>query len=227
MPGESELQASYRRVWEAFTRAPSTADGRHDTPRWRGSSGPYAACIVRVPAEALQPQLSGVRDRLQDLPEVRLHPDRFLHIMLQELGFVVLHPSRRDEISSGRLEEFAQSAVVPVSSAAPFEIALGPVNAFEDAVFLETGGGTHLNKLHNRLFELAAIPVEPDYSFLPHCTVAHFSGVSSTASATEALSPFRASALGRLQVTEVEIVTMNPEEAYPALETYAVIPLGK
>ena len=227
MPGESELQSSYRRVWEAFTRASSTADGRHDTPRWRGSSGPYAACIVRVPVEALQPQLSGVRESLQGLPEVRLHPDKFLHIMLQELGFVVDHPSRRDEISSVRLEEFAQSAVDPASSSSPFEISLGPVNAFEDAVFLETGGGASLDKLHNRLFELAAIPSEPDYSYLPHCTVAHFTGISSTESAVAALSPFRSGTLGTLKVTEIEIVTMDATEPYPDLVSYAVIPLGK
>lgn len=226
MSGESELQQSYRRVWEAFTRAPGTADGRHDTPRWRGSSGPYAACIVRVPADALQPQLASVREQLSDLSEVRLHPDHFLHIMLQELGFVVDHPSRRDEISSGRLEEFAQSAVEPVASTSPFELQLGPVNAFEDAVFLETGGGVKLNRLHNRLFELAAIPNEPDYPYLPHCTVAHFTGVSSVASAVAAITPFRTTPLGRLQVTEVEIVTMDAAEAYPVLQTYAVIPLG-
>lgn len=226
MSGETELQSSYRRVWEAFTRAPSTADGRHDTPRWRGSSGPYAACVVRVPADLLQPQLSDVRDRLQDLSETRLHPDHFLHIMLQELGFVVPHPSRRDEISSGRLEEFAQSAIDPVASTAPFEITLGPVNAFEDAVFVETGGGGRLSKLHSRLFELAAIPSEPDYPYLPHCTLAHFTGVSSTASAVAALTPFRTESFGAMRVTEVEIVTMDAGETYPTLETYAVIPLG-
>ena len=227
MPGEPELQSSYRRVWEAFTRAPSTADGRHDTARWRGSSGPYAACIVRVPADRLQPQLSAVREHLRNLSEVRLHPDHFLHIMLQELGFVVPHPARRDEISAARLEEFAQSAVDPVSSTAPFQITLGPVNAFEDAVFLESGGGSRLEKLHSRLFELAAIPSEPDYPYLPHCTVAHFTGVSSAASAVTALSPFRTTPLGALQVTEVEIVTMDAAEPYPVLESYAVIPLGK
>ena len=227
MTNPSELQVSYRRVWDAFSRAPGTADGRHDTPRWRGSNGPYAACIVRVPAEVLQPQLSEVRESLQVLSEIRLHPDWFLHIMLQELGFVVPHPSRSDEISEGRLEEFAQSAIDPVSSSAPFQIDLGPVNAFEDAVFLETGGGARLSKLHSRLFELAAIPSEPDFPFLPHCTVAHFTGVSSTANAVAAISPFRTASLGTLQITEVEIVTMNAAEPYPALESYAVIPLGK
>ncbi len=227
MPGESELQSSYRRVWEAFTRAPSTADGRHDTPRWRGSSGPYAACIVRVPADVLQPQLSAVHEHLQNLSEIRLHPDHFLHIMLQELGFVVPHPARRDEISPDRLEEFAQSAIDPVSNSSPFQITLGPVNAFEDAVFLETGGGARLSKLHSRLFELAAIPSEPDYPFLPHCTLAHFTGISSTAGAVAALAPFRSAPLGTLQVTEVEIVTMDAAEPYPVLESYAVVPLGK
>lgn len=227
MPGESELQLSYRRVWEAFTRAPSTADGRHDTPRWQGSSGPYAACVVRVPADILQPHLEDIRGQLQSLAEVRLHPDQFLHIMLQELGFVVPHPSRRDEISPNRLEEFAQSAVDPVSSTSPFQIALGPVNAFEDAVFLETGGGVRLTRLQGRLFELAAIAGEPEYPYLPHCTVAHFTGISSTASAVAALSPFRSAPLGTLQVTEVEIVTMDAREPYPELESYAVIPLGR
>ena len=109
----------------------------------------------------------------------------------------------------------------------PFQIDLGPVNAFEDAIFLETGGGARLSKLHSRLFELAAIPSEPDFPFLPHCTVAHFTGVSSTANAVAAISPFRSASLGTLQITEVEIVTMNAAEPYPALESYAVIPLGK
>lgn len=208
-------------------RAPSTADGRHDTPRWRGSSGPYAACVVRVPASVLQPYLEDVRDRLQDLSDVRLHPDHFLHIMLQELGFVVSYPSRPDEISFDRLEEFAQSAVEPVSNASPFQITVGPVNAFQDAVFLETGGGGRLSKLHGRLFELAAVQREPEFPFLPHCTVAHFTGVSSTDSAVTAISPFRTTPLGTLRVTEVEIVTMNAAEPYPELESYAVIPLGK
>lgn len=226
MASEQSIQADYRRVWDAFERAPSTADGRHDTPRWRGASGPYAICMIRVPAAALQPALQRVRDAITGLPEVRLHPDHFLHITLQELGFVVEHPSRPDEISASRLEEFAQSAIEPVTSARPFEITLGPVNAFEDAMFLEVGGGSRVGKLHSRLFELAAIPQEPAYAFLPHCTLAHFTGAMSPDAVSAALQPFRTEPLGRLQITEVEIVTMDASEAYPQLENFAAIPLG-
>ncbi|MFT4037583.1 MAG: 2'-5' RNA ligase family protein [Thermomicrobiales bacterium] len=226
MGSEQSIQSDYRRVWEAFGRASSTADGRHDTPRWRGASGPYAICMIRVPAPALQPALDSVRGAIAGLPEVRLHPDHFLHITLQELGFVVEHPSRPDEISASRLEEFAQSAIEPVTNARPFEITLGPVNAFEDAIFLEVGGGSRVGKLHSRLFELAAIPQEPAFAFLPHCTLAHFTGAMSPTAAAAALQPFRSEPLGRIQVTEVEIVTMEASEAYPEMENFAVIPLG-
>lgn len=164
---------------------------------------------------------------MADLAEIRLHPDHFLHIMLQELGFVVPHPSRPDEISAERLEEFAQSTVEPVSGTSPFEITLGPVNAFEDAVFLEVGNAARLDRLHNRLFELAAIPREPEFPYLPHCTLAHFTGVSSAAVAAAAVAPFRSEPLGTFEVTEIEIVTMKAAEPYPELESYAAIPLGK
>src|SRR5687767_13287975 len=102
---------AYRRIWDAFGSAARVADGRHDTPSWRGHGGPFACCCVRVPALALQPDLDGVRLVLGGLPWVRLHPDGFLHVMLQELGFVVDSPRGDDEIAPARLEELAASAV--------------------------------------------------------------------------------------------------------------------
>src|SRR5215204_4156843 len=156
------LTVAYERVWDAFRRSQLTADGRHDTPYWRAQGGPYAACVVRVPAEALQPQLTQLRARLAGLPGVRLHPDHFLHIMLQELGFVVETSRKHDEISAARLEEFAQSIVEPVSSTRPLAVRLGGANSFQDAVFLDVQGGGPLSRLHERLFDLAALPTLPN-----------------------------------------------------------------
>jgi 2'-5' RNA ligase len=213
-------------VWEAFTRAPSTADGRHDTPRWRGSSGPYAACVVRVTADLLQPHLSAVRDHLQTLPEVRLHPDQFLHIMLQELGFVVGTPRQPDEISETRLEEFAQSIVELIASTRALPVTLGGVNTFQDAVFLEVRGGGPLSRLHERLFDLAALPSLPSYSYLPHCTIAHYDGTTPHDEAGSLIARWRNEVLGEFAITEAEIVTLEPNEPYPELRTYAAIPFG-
>ncbi len=220
------LAITYERVWEAFQRSQSTADGRHDTPYWRAHSDPYAACVVRVPAEALQPSLTVLRRHLAGLPGIRLHPDHFLHIMLQELGFVVEFPRQPDEISATRLEEFAQSIVETISGTRPWPVSLGGVNSFNDAVFLDVRGGGPLSRLHERLFDLAALPTLPSYSYLPHCTIAHYDGTTPHQEAVALLAPWRNKLIGTLNIAEVEIVTLDPREPYPELTTYAVIPFG-
>ncbi len=220
------LAITYERVWEAFQRSQSTADGRHDTPYWRAHSDPYAACVVRVPAEALQPSLTVLRRHLAGLPGIRLHPDHFLHIMLQELGFVVAFPRHPDEISETRLEEFAQSIVEPISSTRGWQVTLGGVNSFQDAIFLDVQGGAPLSRLHERLFDLAALPTVPSYSYLPHCTIAHYDGTTSLEDAVALLAPCRNELIGTFNFAEVEIVTLDPSEPYPDLTTYAVIPFG-
>jgi 2'-5' RNA ligase len=220
------LSITYQRVWEAFQRSESTIDGRHDTAHWRAHEGPYAACIVRVPAEALQPNLAGLREKLAHLGGIRLHPDHFLHIMLQELGFVVESPRQRDEISAARLEEFAQTVVEPISSTRAFSVALGGANSFQDAAFLEMRRGSPLTRLHDRLFDLAAMPTVPSYSYLPHCTIAHYDGSTPHDRAQSVLASWRNEVFGEFAITEAEIVTLAPGEAYPELVTYAAIPLG-
>ena len=220
------LTITYERVWQAFQRTQSTADGRHDTPYWRAHSDPYAACIVRVPAESLHPNLTLLRRQLAGLQGVRLHPDHFLHIMLQELGFVVATPRQPDEISETRLEEFAQSIVEPISSMRAWSVTLGGVNSFQDAVFLDVRGGGPLSRLHERLFDLAALPTLPSYSYLPHCTIAHYDGTTPHEEAQALLAPWRNEVIGEFQIAEVEIMTLDPNEPYPELTTYAVIPLN-
>jgi RNA 2',3'-cyclic 3'-phosphodiesterase len=155
---------------------------------------------------------------------VRLHPDHFLHVMLQELGFVTDSPSRPDEISAERLEEFVQAAIEPVFSLSPFELVIGGANAFQDAVFLEIGDDGILSRLHNRLFDLAAHTSAPTYAYLPHCTVAHFDGTADPRDVDHVIQPWRDAQFGKLAVSEVEVVTLDPAEPYPLLRSYAVIP---
>lgn len=215
----------FARVWDAFTKAEATADGRHDTPYWRSHTGPYAVCVVRVPSHVLLPELNALRGDLERLDGVRLHPDRFLHITLQELGFLVDHPTRPDELTPARLEEFAQAAVGAVANMAPVAIGVGGANSFEDAVFLEVHPSKPLLTLHERLFDLAAIPRVPAYPYLPHCTIAHYDGSVPVADALRALAPWRDAVCGQFELTEIEIVTLDAATAYPELESYAVIPL--
>lgn len=221
-----QLSIAYDRVWQSFQVASATADGRHDESRWREHAGPYAACVVRVDGNALQPELRALLGGIERLTGVRAHPRHFLHVMLQELGYLVDEPDHPDEISRARLEEFALSAIEPVSSMEPIEITLGGANAFQDAVFLEVGGGETLSRLHARLFDLAALPSIPEYPYLPHCTVAHFTGEIPAGEAASAIEPWRDQAFGAISISEVEIVTLDTRVTYPELLSYAVIPLG-
>lgn len=222
----SYLHDAYRRVWDAFVGASQTSDGRHDTDEWRSHPGPFVTCVVRVQEADLLPGLPLLDEALASLPGTRVHPAHFLHITLQELGFVADQPRRQDEISTTRLEEFITSAVDPISAAAPFSITLGGANAFNDAVFLEIANGVALAHLHERLFELAALPVLPTYPYLPHCTLAHFDGTCPPRAAANAIAPWRQEQFGSMQVSEIEIVSLDPRQTYPQLESLAVIPLG-
>jgi 2'-5' RNA ligase len=220
------LTLAYQRVWDAFQQSGSTEDGRHDTGRWAAARGPYAACVIRIPIEAVQPGLTSLRETLTGVRGVRLHPDHFLHIMLQELGFVVDLPRLSDELTEARLEEFAQAAAGTISAMPGFSIRLGGANSFQDAVFLDVGLGRPLLALHERLFDLAAIPTAAEYPYLPHCTVAHYDGTTLHEEVRSLISPWRNVVLGEFSVTEAEIVTLATEETYPELATYAVIPFG-
>ena len=216
---------AYRRVWQRFRTFERLADGRHDTADWRSHEGVYAVCVVRVPSAAIRPAVDPCRAALAGYPFVRVHPDHFLHVSLQELGFVCDQPGRPDEITPARLEEFATAAAGPIAEHEPFEIALGGVNSFQDAVFLDVHDDGHCTRLHSRLFELAAIARSPCFAYLPHTTIAHFTAEAPSDGLAATLARWRDVRFGSFRVRDVEIVTLRVDEPYPSLEPYAVIPL--
>jgi 2'-5' RNA ligase len=218
--------ASYRRIWQAFRQHDRLADGRHDTADWRAHHGVFAGCAIRVPAEALQPALDELRDALADYPFVRLHPDHFLHVMLQEIGFVGPDPQRRDEWSAERLEEYVTAATGVVAEATSFDLRLGGANSFQDAAFLDVHDRGACARLHTRLHDLAAVPIVPRFAFLPHTTIAHYTDESFAGNLPATLAQFRDRQFGSFLVSQIEIVTLRLDESYPHLEQYAVIPLA-
>ena len=221
----ADQENAFRRVWQAFRTFHQVADGRHDTADWRAHDGVYALCLVRVPAAVLQPALDRLRAELRPYPFVRLHPDGFLHVSLQELGFVCARPGRDDEITPTRLDEFVSSAAGPIGEHPAFEMALGGANSFQDAAFLDVHDDGNLAPLHARLFELAAIARAPEYAYLPHATVAHYTQEAPSFHLAGTLAPWRTTRFGSFLVDRIEVVTIRLDEAYPPLETYATLPL--
>jgi 2'-5' RNA ligase len=186
----------------------------------------FAVCAIRVPADMLQPALDELRAALAQYPFVRIHPDGFLHIMLQELGFVCNKPERRDEMSPGRLDEFVASVTPALADATSFDVHIGGANAFQDAVFLDVHDRGYCARLHARLREIAAVPSVPRLAYLPHTTIAHFTEQAPIGNVPATLARWRDREFGAFHVDKIEVLTLKLDEPYPPLEAFAVLPLA-
>mgnify|MGYP001351520078 CR=1 FL=1 len=223
----SEQDAAYRRVWQNLRQVTHVADGRHDTAEWRSHHGEFALCCVRVPPGAISPLIEDVRAALRRFPFVRLHPDHFLHIPVQELGFLAEQPRRRDEISPARLREVIAQAEVPISDFPPFDITLGGVNSFVDAAFLDVHDDGWLARIHRRLADFVVIPPDQRFSYLPQVTIAHYTGHAPIGNLPAVLAPWRDQPFGGFRVTTIDIVRLRTDEPYPPLVVEHQFVLGR
>lgn len=218
-------ESSYRGLWNAFVRYPTLADGRHDDEAWRSHNGRFACCLIRVPASALQPELDHVREVIKGDGRTRLHPDHFLHIMVQEIGFVCRSPSKPDELSIERFDELSSALSTALADTEPFDVVVANANSFEDAPFLEVHDGGGCQAIHRRLREVSAVPMIPRYSYLPHVTIGHYLGSFDSLRTVQGLQPFRKTMFGTFPVTEVEIATLQVDIDYPPIFTTRTLKL--
>lgn len=171
-------------------------------------------------------ELTALRSALDAFPFVRLHPDRFLHIPIQELGFVTDEPGQRDELTADRLEEFINMAERPVDNFPRFKITLGGVNSFVDAAFLDVHDDGWLSRIHRRLLDFVVIPPETHYPFLPHVTIAHYTKSAPIGNLPAVLAEWRDQSFGSFEVTHVEVVLVSTAEPYPDLDSVHAFELG-
>lgn len=218
--------SAYRRIWQAFERYPTLADGRHDDATWRDHTGLFACCMVRIPAGALSPALDQLRAGLTDLAVARLHPDGFIHVMLQEIGFVTLNPTKDDEITPARFDEL-RTAIRSVSNdVGPFQMAVGGANSFQDAPFLEVRDEGACSLIHSRLRELAAVPIVPRYPYLPHVTVGHYIAELDPIPTIALLREFHQTQFGSFAVDAIELATLRVDLDYAPFEPTQIIRLS-
>lgn len=218
--------ASYKRIWQHFRSAEHVADGRHDTQEWRiRSPAVYAFVGIRIPVESIQPALDEIRRGLSPLPFVREHPDHFLHLTLQELGFVKDKPEGADEIDQNRLDEFVSQLPSALEGAPRFDLRLGGANSFQDAVFLDVHDRGHCGRLHTRIRELSGILSVPRFAYLPHVTIGHFTAPEPIDALPQLIGRWRDRRFGTIDVKQIEVMTMDVRLTYPRLASYATYEL--
>lgn len=219
-------EESYRRIWQNLRTISETNDGRHDGEMWHAHQGRFALCCLRVPPDAFGPALDELRAALTQFPFVRLHPDSFLHIPLQEIGYLVEDPVSRDELSQTQLEEFIALAERPLLDFPEFSIELGPVNSFADATFLDVHDNGWLSRIHRRLMDFSTVPPSTRYAYVPHLTIAHYDRVAPIGNLPGVLAEWRDQLLGSFIARHVDVVLLDTREAFPPFELAHSFPLG-
>jgi 2'-5' RNA ligase len=223
----SEQDEAYRRIWQHLRQVAEVADGRHDSEDWRRHDGDFVMCCLRVPADAMSPALDNVRDALRSFPYARVHPPEFLHIPVQELGFLTETPRHRSDIDQAWLDEFIGQAEIPISEFSPFDVSLGGVNSFVDAAFLDVHDNGWLSRIHSRLLDFVKIPPSTHYAYLPTVTIAHYTETAPIGSLVAALTPWRDQIFGQFRVESIDVVKLQTGVAYPDLEVIHRIKLGR
>jgi 2'-5' RNA ligase len=215
----------YESVWGRFVRERRLEFGGHMDPAWRGGHKLSASLIVPGGVSRFHERLEPLRDALRPFPFVSPHPDRFMHITLILLGFLVDEPGKENEISRERLQEIEKRARAALSDFPAFTVRLANLNAFPSAAFIETHDGGMLDRLRNALCMSCDLkkPAGP-----PHLTVAYFQapdGTDAPEQLVSAIARYRDWPIGEITVDNLEMTLLDLRSEYPESKTLAQIPL--
>jgi 2'-5' RNA ligase len=223
----AEQRRSFARIWDDFTRVESLTDGRHDVNGWSGHGGDFVMCCVRIPITEQRPELEDFRAELGTLHATRVHPPEFLHITVQELGYVTDTPRQREEFTTSRLDEFLGYVEGPIGDFAPFPITLGGANSFNDAPFLEVHDNGWLSRIHFRMRDFVIVPPDKHFPYLPFTTVAHYMSGESAEMARQIVETYRTTTFAQFNVSAIDVVRLSTSEPYPQAEVVRTIELGR
>lgn len=222
----TQQQEAYRRIWQNLRVVQNVRDGRHDTQAWQARKGPFAMCCVRVPASCFTPELDSLRMALEAFPFARLHPESFLHIPIQEIGFLSDNPVQRNDLTRQGLDEFIAQAHRPLLDFPSFPIMLGPVNSFADAAFLDVHDEGWLSRIHKRLLDFTTMPPSTRFPYLPHMTLAHYDREAPIENLPAVLAEWRDLLLGKFVVAQIDVVLLDTQETFPPFDVVHEFMLG-
>jgi 2'-5' RNA ligase len=217
----------YEQVWRRFISESYLEFGGHMDPDWQDGHTLSASLIIPVDVEPLRPRITPLRETLEGMPFVSLHPDHFMHITLLMLGFLVPDPEKENEISPERLSEVEASCRKVLANFPAFSVGLANLNAFPGAAFLEIYDRGKLDELRNALCEGCNLKAAKG---LPHLTLAYFhapNGAPAPGELISGLAGFRKWPVGEIPVEHVDLTLLDLNSEYPAPERLARMPLAK
>ena len=160
----------------------------------------------------LERALAPVREALGAHDFVELLPTASLTITIQELGFLVDSPSRPDEISHERLQEFCEQAEVPLSDFPAFHVEVGGFNSFLDTPFLDVHDDGWCFRIHHRLRDFVLLHVDEDFAYLPHIVLGYYTKERSIGSFPARMAPWRDMRFGSFTATSLDLLEISTSD---------------
>jgi 2'-5' RNA ligase len=153
----------------------AVAPGLRDHWQWRPDWATDRPCLLwylSFPRDAALWRLAGrVHARLHGVPTVDAVPLRWLHLTLDDVGFV-------DQLSAGQIEAVVESGLSAADGWKVPPVTLGPVATMEDALVLRASPEAELGELRDRLRDSTETVLGPEAAsglkdFRPHVTLAY------------------------------------------------------
>jgi 2'-5' RNA ligase len=210
----SRQEAAFRQIWQELRQHGTVTSGTRRKETWTDRAEAYIVCAIRVPAAAgLDSTLAPVRRELTQYPFVALYATESLHIVIQELGFLVDDPKRADETSFDRIEEFKRNAALPISDFPAFHIEVGGFNSFLDAPFLDVLDDGWCFRIHHRLRDFVLLPIDDAFAYLPHILLGRYTETADMGRFPAQMAPWRDRDFGAFTAETVDLLrisTANP-----------------
>lgn len=210
-------------AWERFQTAQSLVP-EPDTleSAWAQGHERYAAFLVPVDDPVVLAHIRPIAQRIREIPGLDPYPEEYYHITIKGAGFLVADPSGPGECTEANLRQRAETAAGVFARQPPFEVTIGPPNAFPEVVFLEAWDNGEVRRLNTALME--AIPSLPAYPFdgqrfLPHISIARFTSHGGLPQLKALLAELRQGGPGpSFTVTHIDLICAHLSPAAPAFE---------
>lgn len=212
-PVATRQDEAFRNIWQALRQHDRMLPGMERRVAGRDRAASYVTCAIRVPVTSeLAAALDPLRTALDAQGGVSLLPDDALTITIQELGFLVDNPSRPDEISRERLQEFCEQAEVPICDFPAFHVEIGGFNSFLDTPFLDIHDDGWCSRIHHRLRDFVLLAPNDDFAYLPHVVLGYYTEERSIGSFPAKMAPWRDQRFGSFTATSVDLLEMSTHD---------------
>ncbi len=214
-------ERAFQRIWHRFSRLKTTRDG---LARELVVPHPYLTFLIPLEGEAVRARCAAWQEALRPYLRYAPQPPERLHISLHYMGYLREHAWRWSLRTwrQAMLPTLAERVRPALSAFAPFEVLIGPLNAFPDVLIAEVHdpqGQLHtMQRALKRALPWRARLSYAPYPYVPHVTLGYW-GKQPAAPIVQALQKYREIEPIRFQVRRVRftLYTRNTSAAEDVL----------